>query len=346
MIVSTARTPIGRAFKGTLVDVDPFDLAEHVVRAAVERSGLDPRSSTTSILAESLHGGGDIARYVAVEAGLEHVPGAAVNRHCAAGLTAVTIAAGSHRRRHGPRRRRRRHPVDVHLAPASIRVPGTADQVELDVAQPPPDRPTAPALDMSITVGLERRRRGRRHPRGDGRLGLPLAPAGRRRHRRGPLRRGDRPDRGQGARRRHPLRRRRAPAPRHDDREARRARRRCTPRSRASASPPATRRASTTAPPPWSSPTATRRRRGAHAAGDRAVLGLGRRRPRAHRPGAHRRHPQGARAGRHQHRRRRPVGDQRGVRLDVRGHLRHPRHRRRAGQRRWAAAAASATRSP
>ena len=41
VIVSTARTPIGRAHKGTLVDVDAFALAEHVVVAALQRSGLD-----------------------------------------------------------------------------------------------------------------------------------------------------------------------------------------------------------------------------------------------------------------------------------------------------------------
>src|SRR5438270_6309860 len=90
VIVSTARTPIGRAFKGSLVDVDAFELAEHVVVEAIRRSGLDPALIDDIVLAESLYGGGDIARYVAIEAGLEHIPGAAVNRHCAAGLTAVT----------------------------------------------------------------------------------------------------------------------------------------------------------------------------------------------------------------------------------------------------------------
>src|SRR5689334_25418783 len=95
VIVSTARTPIGRAFKGTLVDVDAFELAEHAVVNALQRSGLDPTRVDDIVLAESLYGGGDIARYVAVDAGIEHVPGAAVNRHCAAGLTAVTMAAAS-----------------------------------------------------------------------------------------------------------------------------------------------------------------------------------------------------------------------------------------------------------
>src|SRR3954468_5273761 len=95
VIVSTARTAIGRAMKGTLVDVDAFELAEHAVVAALQRSGIDPRKVDDMVLAETRYGGGDIARYVAIEAGLEHIPGAAVNRHCAAGLTAVTTAAGS-----------------------------------------------------------------------------------------------------------------------------------------------------------------------------------------------------------------------------------------------------------
>src|SRR5207247_9866789 len=81
--------------KGTLVDLDAFQLAEHVVVAALQRSGLDPALVDDMVLAETLYGGGDIARYIAIESGIEHVPGAAVNRHCAAGLTAVTMAAAS-----------------------------------------------------------------------------------------------------------------------------------------------------------------------------------------------------------------------------------------------------------
>ena len=152
VIVSTARTPIGRAFKGTLVDVDPFVLAEHVVNAAVDRAGIDPELVDDMIIAESLYGGGDIARYVAVNAGLDHIPGAAVNRHCAAGLTAVTLAAGSikagmdkvviaggtHSMSTSPRALRRE--------------PGTQDVVDW-MSPSHPDSPTAPNMDMSITVG-------------------------------------------------------------------------------------------------------------------------------------------------------------------------------------------------
>jgi acetyl-CoA C-acetyltransferase len=65
VIVSTARTPIGRAFKGTLVDVDAFELAQHAVVAALQRSGVDPALVDDLVIAETLYGGGDIARYVA-----------------------------------------------------------------------------------------------------------------------------------------------------------------------------------------------------------------------------------------------------------------------------------------
>ena len=93
VVVSTARTAIGTAFKGTLVDVDAFALGTHVVAEAVRRSGVDPDLVDDVVLGESLYGGGDVARYAAIEAGLDHVAGVAHNRHCASGLAAVTTAA-------------------------------------------------------------------------------------------------------------------------------------------------------------------------------------------------------------------------------------------------------------
>ena len=95
VIVSTARTPIGTAFKGSLIDVDAFELATHVVAEAVRRSGIDPMLIDDVVLGESLYGGGDIARYSAIEAGLVHAPGVAHNRHCASSLAAVQSAAAS-----------------------------------------------------------------------------------------------------------------------------------------------------------------------------------------------------------------------------------------------------------
>ena len=86
VIVSAARTPIGRANKGTLVDVDATTLAQVALGAAVDRSGVDKADIDDLILAENLQGGGVIGRYAAIELGLPQVPGASNNRHCAGGI--------------------------------------------------------------------------------------------------------------------------------------------------------------------------------------------------------------------------------------------------------------------
>jgi acetyl-CoA acetyltransferase family protein len=93
VIVSAVRTPIGTARKGTLTETPAEVLATHVLLEAVRRSGLAPERFDDVILAESLYGGGDLARYAAVAAGMTRVPGQAVNRHCAGSLTSVGNAA-------------------------------------------------------------------------------------------------------------------------------------------------------------------------------------------------------------------------------------------------------------
>lgn len=93
-IVAAARTAIGTARRGTLVDVDARELAKPVISAAIERSGFEPSDFEDLVLAEVLQGGGDIARYVAVELGLVNGAGMAVNRQCASSLTAIAVAAG------------------------------------------------------------------------------------------------------------------------------------------------------------------------------------------------------------------------------------------------------------
>jgi acetyl-CoA C-acetyltransferase len=95
VVVAAARTPVATAGKGALKDVSAEELAVLAVGATLERSGLQPEQVDDVILAESLYGGGVLARYVAVRAGLQRVPGQAVNRHCAGSLTAVANAAGS-----------------------------------------------------------------------------------------------------------------------------------------------------------------------------------------------------------------------------------------------------------
>jgi acetyl-CoA C-acetyltransferase len=153
VIVAAARTPIGRAQKGSLVDVDAFALARVALGAAVDRSGVPAGDIDDLVLAESLQGGGVIARYVAVEMGLDGVPGLADNRHCAAGLSAVQIAAGSIRAGMdrvvvaGGTESLSSMPQPRKSIPASARDP------QPWMSPSHPDTPAAPAWDMSVTVG-------------------------------------------------------------------------------------------------------------------------------------------------------------------------------------------------
>jgi acetyl-CoA C-acetyltransferase len=152
VIVSAARTAIGTARKGSLADVSAFDLARFATGEALRRSGIDPQEVDDLILGESLQGGGDIARYTAVSMGLESIPGAATNRHCASGLTAVQAAAASIRA--GMDR------VVIAGGTESLstmprttkRLPGKAEP-EPWMSPSHPETPAAPAFDMSITVG-------------------------------------------------------------------------------------------------------------------------------------------------------------------------------------------------
>ena len=148
VLVSALRTPVGTAFKGTLRETSAFDLAHHVVAAAA--AGLDADLIDDVILGEGLNGGGVIARHAALTAGLTDVPGLAHNRHCAAGLAAVQGAAASIRAG-----------MDELILAGGVNAASTAPRSRIRVDGewvdwfPPthPDRPDAPNLDMSITVG-------------------------------------------------------------------------------------------------------------------------------------------------------------------------------------------------
>jgi acetyl-CoA acetyltransferase family protein len=93
VIVSAARTAIASARRGSLVDFDAFDLGKFAVQEALKRSGIPVDDVDDIVLGEVLQGGGDIARYVAVELGMIDVPGLAHNRHCASSLASVQTAA-------------------------------------------------------------------------------------------------------------------------------------------------------------------------------------------------------------------------------------------------------------
>lgn len=150
VIVSALRTPIGTARKGTLRDTNAFDLAHHVVSAAAE--GLDSARIDDVVLGEGRYGGGVVARHAAVTAGLTGVPGLALNRHCAAGMSAVQAAAAGIRAG-----------MDELVIAGGVNSDSTAPRARFQVrpdewidpwvSPSHPDRPDAPAMDMSITVG-------------------------------------------------------------------------------------------------------------------------------------------------------------------------------------------------
>ncbi|WP_069164649.1 acetyl-CoA C-acetyltransferase [Nocardia altamirensis] len=96
VIVSTARSPIGRAAKGSLVDMRPDDLTTQIVRAALDKvPALDPNTIDDLILGCGSPGGEsgfNIARIVAVELGYDLVPGTTVHRYCASSLQSTRMA--------------------------------------------------------------------------------------------------------------------------------------------------------------------------------------------------------------------------------------------------------------
>src|SRR5580700_9078411 len=97
VIVSTARTPIGRANKGSLVDCRPDNLAAGIVKAVLAKvPALDPQTIEDIILGcaqPAGESGYNIARVTALLAGMPDVPGVTVNRYCSSSLQAIRMAA-------------------------------------------------------------------------------------------------------------------------------------------------------------------------------------------------------------------------------------------------------------
>ena len=96
VIVSTARTPIGKAFRGAFNITHGATLGGHVIRHAVERAGLDPAEIEDAVMGCATPEGatgGNIARQAAIKAGLPvTTPGMTVNRFCSSGLQAIAMA--------------------------------------------------------------------------------------------------------------------------------------------------------------------------------------------------------------------------------------------------------------
>ena len=154
VIVAATRTAIADAYKGALATTSVHRIGVAVVTEALRRSGVPPEDIDDLILGEVLQGGGCIARYVAIEAGLpDDTPGLAMNRQCATGLTSVAtgaanIMAGMDRLViAGGIESMTQSPITF----AKSAVPyGMPTQM---ISPSHPDRPDAPNMNMMITVG-------------------------------------------------------------------------------------------------------------------------------------------------------------------------------------------------
>ncbi|MDQ6839911.1 MAG: acetyl-CoA C-acetyltransferase [Actinomycetota bacterium] len=97
VIVATARSPIGRAFKGSLTSLRPDDMAAQMVLAVLAKvPELDPALIEDLMVGNAQpagEAGYNIARVVALLAGLPHVPGTTVNRYCSSSLQTIRMAA-------------------------------------------------------------------------------------------------------------------------------------------------------------------------------------------------------------------------------------------------------------
>jgi acetyl-CoA C-acetyltransferase len=97
VIVSTARTPIGRAYRGAFNDTQAQTLGGHAIEQAVKRAGVDPAEIDDVVIGAAMQQGStymNVARQAALRAGLPtSVAGVSVDRQCASGLMAIAIAA-------------------------------------------------------------------------------------------------------------------------------------------------------------------------------------------------------------------------------------------------------------
>lgn len=97
VIVSTARTPIGKAYRGAFNETQAQTLGGHAIEHAVKRAGIDPAEIEDVIMGAALQEGStriNVARQAALRAGLPtSVSGMTVDRQCASGLMGIAIAA-------------------------------------------------------------------------------------------------------------------------------------------------------------------------------------------------------------------------------------------------------------
>src|SRR5947207_12042695 len=96
VIVATARTPIGRANKGSLVDLRPDDLSATIIRAVLDKLPALDRQGGEDVIWGCGQPGGEsgynVARVAALLADLPDVPGVTVNRYCSSSLQTIRMA--------------------------------------------------------------------------------------------------------------------------------------------------------------------------------------------------------------------------------------------------------------
>ncbi|MCA8930052.1 MAG: acetyl-CoA C-acyltransferase, partial [Alphaproteobacteria bacterium] len=118
VIVSTARTPIGRAYRGAFNNLDAPTMGGHAIRAAVERAGLEAGAIEDCIMGAALQQGStgfNIGRQAALAAGLPtSVSGMSIDRQCSSGMMAIATAA--------------KQVIDDHMGPI---VAGGLEQISL-----------------------------------------------------------------------------------------------------------------------------------------------------------------------------------------------------------------------
>ena len=200
VIVATARSPIGRAFKGSLTSIRPDDLTVQMVAAALAKvPQLSPEDIDDLMLGCGLPGGEqgfNLARVVAVLLGYDNLPGTTVNRYCSSSLQTTRMALPRHQGRRGRRvhlgRRGVRQPVRHgqqrqlarHAQPAVRRRRGPLRGALAAGGAPGVARPAArtPRSPTSTSRWARPRRTSpaaRDHPRGPGRVRRPVAEPGR-----------------------------------------------------------------------------------------------------------------------------------------------------------------------
>ena len=118
VIVSSVRTPVGRAFKGTLRATRPDELAAVAIKGALERvPQLDPKEIEDVILGCAMpeaEQGMNVARIASLRAGLPvEVSAMTINRFCSSGLAGDCHGGGAHHERRRGDHRGRRHRIDV-----------------------------------------------------------------------------------------------------------------------------------------------------------------------------------------------------------------------------------------